>query len=581
MKLNIFAIALSAILVAGCQKDFLTRLPKDQLSDETFWSSETNVRSFAFRFYPDYFSGFGTGYTWKNYFYLGQGLNDDFSPSTPNAFPKQVPVIVSATSWSFVKVRDANLMLDRVSKMASLDAPTKNHWMGVARFFRAIAYSNLVNNFGDVQWYDKPLDITDEAALFKPRDAREVVMDNVLADLEFAAANVRPADGEKGLMVTKWVVLSFMSRYMLFEGTWQKYHKANDAKSKEYLGKAKWAAKQVMDGGGYSFSHTYRESFNSLDLASNKEIIMYRSYVTGLITHSMMSYVNTEGQSGVSKDLVEAYLCTDGLPISLSPLYQQDKKIEDVLANRDSRLIHTINPELRPNGSRGRYNNLNISTSGYCTWKFLNDDLRDKQNATSNLNDSDAPVIRYGEVLMNYAEACAELGNITQNDLDISINVLRARTKGNTVPLPPMQVQGTSAAVNGTVYDDPKRDNDVPGIIWEIRRERRTELCMEGFRLDDLRRWKKLGYLDTKARPNINRGAWIVRSEWLKPDGTSWLANITLTGPDEGYIIPSVSAAADREFNNDRVYLDPVPADQIKIFEDRNAKLAQNPGWED
>lgn len=581
MKLKIFALAVSVTLAASCQKDFLTRLPKDQLSDETFWTNETNVRSFAFRFYPDYFSGFGTGYTWRNYFYLGQGLNDDFAPTTPNAFTKQVPVSTSGTSWSFTKVRESNLMLDRVSKMTALDAPAKNHWMGIARFFRAIAYSNLVNNFGDVQYYDRPLDVTDDQELFKPRDTREFVMDKVREDLEFASANVRAADGEKGLNVTKWVVLAYMSRYMLFEGTWQKYHKKNDVKAKVYLESAKWAARQIIDGGGYSFSHNYRESFNSLDLASNKEIIMYRSYVTGMVTHSMMSYVNTEGQTGVSKDLVEAYLCTDGLPIALSPLYQQDKKMEDVLANRDSRLRHTINPELRPNGSRGRYNNLNISTSGYCTWKFLNDDLRDKQNGTSNLNDSDAPVIRYGEVLMNYAEACAELGTLTQNDLDISINVLRARSKDNGTPLPPLQVQGTSAAVNGTVYDDPNRDSEVPGIIWEIRRERRVELSMEGFRLDDLRRWARLKYVDTKARPNINRGAWIKRSEWLKPDGTSWLVNVTLTGTDEGYIIPSVSAAADREFKLDRVYLDPVPADQIKIFSDRNKTLAQNPGWED
>ncbi|WP_109695455.1 RagB/SusD family nutrient uptake outer membrane protein [Chitinophaga deserti] len=572
MKLKIFTLALAATLVAGCNKDFLTRLPKDQLTDDTFWTSETNVRAFAYRFYPDYFSGFGTGYTWRNYFYLGQGLNDDFSPTTPNAFTKQVPV--SSSGWSFTKVRDANYMLARVSAMDKLDAATKNHWVGVARFFRAIAYSNLVNSYGDVPYFDRALDVTELAELFKPRDNRTLVMDKVLEDLDFAAANVRAVDGEKGLNVTKWVVLSFMSRYMLFEGTWQKYHLNNAAKAAEYLGKAKWAAKQVIDGGGYSFSHPYRESFNALDLAGNKEIIMYRSYVTSMVTHSMMSYVNAEGQTGVSKDLVETYLCNDGLPISLSPRYQGDKTITDVLANRDLRLSQTINPELRPMGSKGRYNNLGVSTSGYATWKFLNDALRDKPNAASNTNDSDAPVIRYGEVLMNYAEACAETGNITQAELDASINVLRARAG-----VPPLQVNGTEAAVGGAVYDDPARDADVSGILWEIRRERRVELSMEGFRLDDLRRWKKLHYLDTELRPNINRGAWIKRSEWLKPNGTSWLVDVTLTGADEGYIIPSVSVLAHRKFDNARVYLDPIPSDQIKVYSDRGYKLVQNKDW--
>ncbi len=405
-------------------------------------------------------------------------------------------------------------------------------------------------------------------------------MDKVLADLEFAAANVRAVDGEKGLNVTKWVVLAFMSRYMLFEGTWQKYHHNNNAKATEYLRKSKWAAKQVMDGGGYSFSHPYRESFNSLDLATNREIIMYRSYVTAVITHSLMSYVNKEGQTGVSKDLVEAYLCSDGLPIGLSTQYQGDKKIEDVLANRDPRLPQTINPELRPNGSTGRYNNLGPSSSGYCTWKFLNDALRDKPNGISNANDSDAPVIRYGEVLMNYAEACAVLGEIgaeplTQADLDASINVLRTR-----YGMPHLQVMGNSAAVGGVAYDDPKRDNTVSGIMWEIRRERRIELAMEGFRLDDLRRWKKLPYLDMPSHPDINRGAWIKRSEWVKPAGGSWLAaEVKLTGPEEGYIIPSVSSLADRKFEHERVYLDPIPSGQIKIYSDRKYTLSQNEGW--
>ncbi len=572
MKLKILTLALTALLVAGCKKEFLTRLPKDQLVDETFWTNETNIRSFAFRFYADYFSGYGTGYTWRNYFYVGQSLNDDFSPTTPVGFTKQVPV--SSGNWSFVKVRDANYMIARVSGMQNLDAVAKNHWLGVARFFRAIAYSNLVNNYGDVPYYDRPLDITDLKELYKARDSRTFVMDKVLEDLNFAAANVKAVDGEKGLTVTKWVVLAFMSRYMLFEGTWQKYHLSNDTKAAVYLEKAKWAARQVMDGGGYSFSHSYRESFNSLDLASNKEMIMYRSYITAMVTHSMMSYVNLEAQSGVSKDLVEAYVCSDGLPITLSPLYKGDKTLTDVLADRDQRLGQTISPELRPLGSKGRYNNMGVSTSGYATRKFLNEAVRDKPSGLSNTNDSDAPVIRYGEVLMNYAEACAVLGSITQADLDASINVLRARAG-----VAALQVIGTQAAVGGAAYDDPGRDTDVSGILWEIRRERRVELSMEGFRLDDLRRWKKLNYLDTELRPNINRGAWIKRSEWVQPDGKPWLVDVTLTGADEGYIIPSVSALAHRKFDNARVYLDPIPSDQIKIYSDRGYHLDQNKDW--
>ncbi|WP_126245869.1 RagB/SusD family nutrient uptake outer membrane protein [Chitinophaga rhizosphaerae] len=577
MKRKIFALLFAATLAGGCKKEFLVRMPLDQLTDQTYWSSEENVRAFAYRFYAAYFPGFSSGYTWANYTYLGQGLNDDFSPETPNPFTKQVPN--SSSNWGFIRVRDANLMLARVQAMPNLQPAARDHWMGVARFFRAMAYYQLVNDYGDVQWYDRTIDIVEEKELFKPRDARTVVMDHMQEDLEYAAAKIRAEDGATGLNVTKWVALAFMSRIMLFEGTWQKYQAANNDKSKKYLEAAKWAANEIITKGNFSFSHGYRLSFNSLDLASNKEMIMYRSYMPGLLTHSMMSYVNTDAQVGPSKNLVESYLCKDGLPIGLSPLYKGDKTIADVLTDRDPRLRQTVAPALRPNGSKGRFNNYATSSSGYAHHKFLNEEIATLPNGTSNLNDTDAPVIRYGEVLMNYAEACAELGTLSQADLDKSINILRARPVDNANPLPPLQVVGGQPAVNGVAYDDPARDPGVPALIWEIRRERRVELSMEGFRLDDLRRWKKMGYADTRANSDINRGAWIKRSEWEKAGGGSWLVNITLTGADEGYIIPSVSANADRIFDNERVYLTPIPADQIKIFSDKGYELKQNPLW--
>ncbi|WP_423736844.1 RagB/SusD family nutrient uptake outer membrane protein [Chitinophaga caseinilytica] len=577
MKIKIFALLIAASMAGGCGKDFLRRMPLDQLTDQTYWTTEENVRAFAYRFYPVYFSGFNSGFAWSNYTYLGQGLNDDFAPETPNPFTKQIPT--TSTNWGFTRVRDANLMLARVQGMANLQPATREHWMGVARLFRAMAYYQLVNDYGDVQWYDRPLDIIEEKELFKPRDTRTIVMDHLQEDLEFAAAKIRESDGAKGLNVTKWVALAYMSRIMLFEGTWQKYHANNAEKSKKYLEAAKWAANEVITKGGFEFSHGYRESFNSLDLASNKEMIMYRSYVTGVLTHSMMSYVNTDAQVGPSKNLVESYLCKDGLPIGLSPQYKGDKTMADVLTDRDPRLGHTVAPALRPTGSKGRFNNYATSTSGYAHHKFLNEAIAGLPNGTSNQNDTDAPVVRLGEVMVNYAEACAELGTLTQADLDKSINKLRARPVNNANPLPPLQVLGGQPAVNGVAYDDPARDPAVPALIWEIRRERRVELSMEGFRLDDLRRWKKMGYADTRANSDINRGAWIKRSEWEKAGGGSWLVNITLTGTDEGYIIPSVSANADRIFDNERVYLTPIPADQIKIFSDKGYELKQNPLW--
>lgn len=582
MKSKIYILVLLAWLGTGCSKEFLDRGPLDQESDNIYWSNEKNVRTFAYGFYTTYFVGYGTGFAFGDYFYQGQSLNDDFAPTSPPQFNKIIPA--NGGGWSFTNVRKANIMLNRVQNMSSLDDATKKHWMGIARFFRGMAYYRLVKAFGDVPWYGYAMDVSEEAQLYKPRDPRTLVMDSVLLDFKYAAENVRAVDGEKGLNVSKWVVEAYMSRIFLFEGTWQKYHLQNDAKSKEYLRAAKDAANDVITNGGYSFNLTYRESFNNLDLTKDNGIIMYRRYATGLITHSLNSYVNGEGQTGPNKNLMEAYLCTDGKPVGTSAVYQGDKTNDKVRANRDPRLLGTFNPELRPPGSNNRYNKLGTSTTGYCTWKFLNDAIRDLPEGNSSVNPTHAPVIRLGEVMVNYAEAVTELGELTQADLDKSINKLRQRPSGTDPKLPNLEVVGGLPAVAGVVYTDPKRDITVSEILWEIRRERRVEITMEGLRLDDLRRWKKLAYVNTKTNTDLNRGCWINRTEWAKVPTGSWLSNVTLEGGgNEGYIIPAPNPLTDRVFTegsaDNKWYLDPLPLDQIKLYKDKNVDLLQNPGW--
>ena len=563
MKIKIFsALLVTLVFFGGCKKEFLERFPQDQLVDETYWSTETNVRTFAWGFYPAYFSGYGSGFTWGKFF-SGQSLNDDFAPSSPAAFPQVVPA--SGGGWTFAWVRKANIFINRIQTVPMEDE-AKNHWTGIGRFFRALEYTDLVQTFGDVPWYGRELTDADED-LYKPRDPRTLVMDSVLKDFQYAAENVRASDGVAGLHVNKYVVLALMSRAFLYEGTFLKYHNINLAKSTEYLEAAKWAADQVIGSGKYSIADDFRSVFNSANLAGKKEVILYRQYETGILTHSLHSYVNKEPQTGVSKDGIDAFLASDGLPIAVSPLYQGDKTITDVMANRDQRLIQTVVQELRLNGYVSNY-----STSGYSVRKFFNDAMKDAPEGSSNLNITDAPVIRYGEVLLNYAEAAAELGNLTQEDLDKSINKLRDRPG---IAMPHLEVIGGQPAVNGVVYDDPERDPTVPSLIWEIRRERRTELMFEGFRLDDLKRWKKLEYTSTPDS-DINRGAWIVRAEWpnLNPD-----IKIENDAP-EGYIIPAWRPETQRIFSDPKVYLNPLPLDQIKLYLDAGVTLEQNPGWQ-
>src|SRR5699024_9457392 len=171
--------------------------------------------------------------------------------------------------------------------------------------------------------------------------------------------------------------------------------------------------------------------------------------------------------------------------------------------------------------------------------------------------------------ILNYAEATYELGELTNSDLDKSINVLRSRTG---IDMPPLQVSGEQAMVNGQVITDPDRDPNVSGILWEIRRERRVELMMEGVRLDDLKRWKKLEYVDTIDNPDINRGAWISLDDY--PEANVYIEG----GNNEGYIVPASEQQAQRRFDDERVYLSPLPLDQITLFKNHGVDLEQNPG---
>lgn len=508
-------IYLLVILVAvvSCKKDFLDKPPLDQLSDETFWTSESNARTAAFGFYSSYFVGYSSGFSPSPYYdgHYDKALSDDFAAVTPVEYIKQVPA--TGGGWTFshtstrpASIRRSNQFIDKVENMdisAEMTEEAKAHWLGVGRFFRGYEYSLLVQRFGDVPWFDKVLDENDSEALYRPRDSREFVMDKVLADFKYAVEKVRLDGGKEKLTVNKDVVLGYMSRMFLFEGTWQKYHMNNPEKAKEYLEAAQWAANELISSGRYSLGN-YREVFTSVDLSSNPEIILYRQYSPGILTHSVMSYNNKEPQkNAANKNLIDTYLASDGLPIGMSPLYKGDKGIQNTMANRDGRIKETfVSSKLLLSGESSA-----AAVTGFSTHKFKNESLAEDPTSSNALNITDAPVIRYGEVLVNYAEAAAELATVggpafSNKDLNKSINVLRDRSG---VELPHLEVSANQSMVGGVIYDDPKRDPSVSSILWEVRRERRVELVYEGFRYDDLRRWKKLEYTDTEENPFFNK----------------------------------------------------------------------------
>ncbi len=556
MKKYAIFFAATTFLFASCD-DFLTREPMDQMTDETYWSSEGSVRAFAYGLYAK-FTGYGNGGALGAFY--NQTMSDDIAARDFAQFDQSVP----ATSglWSFSNIRKANVLIDRVSEMSMIDEATRNHWTGVGRFFRALCYYELVQNYGGVPWVETEVMPEDEEILYKARDSREVVMDNVLADLQYAIENLREDDGAN--RVNKDCAYALLSRVALFEGTFRKYHGLSD--SDKFLQASKDASAAIINSGRYSLHATYVENYNSKDLSGNEEMILFKKYENSVLTHGTMGYlVSSTTIHGLTKNAVESYSCVDGVPGPLSSLYQGDGSLETVIANRDKRLKQTIDtttyvfPGYDPTGTG------TSATTGYKTYKFVNFDL-DKSEWLSPSNTTDCPLFWLSEVMVNYAEACAELDAagkyaMTQADLDMSVNMLRT-THGEIEPLQLLGKQQAGTTSFG-VINDPKNTDGVSSLIYEIRRERRVELMLDGFRFWDLMRWKLGKYLDTTKNPDIFKGV--------------NTANIDLAGNEtviveDGYVVPYQK---ERAFDEGKHYLKPIPSKQIIL----NPQLEQNPGW--
>lgn len=623
MKKNLIYIGLLATLsFFGCE-DYLDKEPLDKLTNENFWVNETSLRSYAQDFYSSYFTGYAQDYRVFGGYFSGDSYNDDFLltsatgtdraqrfyfPSSNTAAPN------NNTVWKkqYEMARKANVMLENIPKM-KIEESAKQHWTGIARFFRAIAHSTLVKEFGDVPFYEVAPSPNELDLLYKDRDPRTFVVDKILEDFDYAVDHVRADDGM--LQINKHVVGAFMSRWMLFHGTWLKYHgtsvagagsAADNAIVKRYLDGAIKGANAVIQSGKFGIGNTYNALFSSESLAGNPEIVFYREYVTGLLCNALMAYNAREDQvlGGVAKDLIDSYLCLDGLPVAQSPLYKgkDDPSIQNAFADRDPRLYDSFVDSLRIMNS-----GLHSATSptGYVSKKFLNEKwLADNEPyITGLLSPADAPIIRYAEVLLNYVEARYEVSRIggeafTQADLDISINQIRKRalTKWGESPtvtrtMPSITLAGNKISVNGVVIEDPKRDPDVDPVLWEIRRERRIELALEGRRNEDLNRWGKYEYLNTHKAgtpSDIVLGAWIDIADYPGISDAVKLYNPNGNSEKEGYIMfyyYSGDKTAERVFikgdkNSERNYLRAVPLTEINKYTDAGYTLSQNPGWE-
>lgn len=607
-KYILIVLAVVAIGVAGC-KDFLERPSLTTMDDGNYWTSENNLRLFANGFYSNYFVGYNSSWTTDYAPLLGYNFADDFTSSGKQAgFETQAPASRGSISeaaawlttyagptWDFAWVRKANLFLNRIEGMKKgyINDEVYKHWSSVARFFRGYEYSRLVSVFGDVPYYGRVIKDSELDLLYKDRDSRTMVMDSVYADFSYVLDNMRLSDGNAQYL-NRYIAAGFISRFMLFEGTWQKYHLNNNEKAKKYLELAVRAGDLVISSGKWSFTSDFRSLFGSQDLAANKEVIMYRHYDAALgVTHSIASYSNLyESQSqSANLALAKAFVCNDGKPYKLSSVPNADKlDIKDMVATRDPRFEATFWDSPKKESSTLLYADKFIDRSGPKLYPGPYPAMYG-----SNTNTNDAPVMRLAEVVLNWIEAKAELATmggtaVTQADIDASINAIRSRPLDATAIA--KGIQKTAPLSLTALPDDPDRDQDVPALIWEIRRERRMEFVFEHSRLLDIKRWKKIDYMNGTTHPDNLLGLWVnfqsEYPEWLiagkvgklkvkKADGTVVTYNGTNGADMVGYYIPE--NVSDRDAFTDRVYMAPVGNTQISEYLDKGYTLTQTPGW--
>lgn len=554
MKYLIQSILVAVTLLTVSCNDYLDRFPKDSFSEPTFFKTENDLIYYANQFYGSL---------------PVQRMDND--NNSDNMVPQNINTFLAGTytvpgsgggwaSGDWANIRSCNYFLEHYSRA---ETSFKERYAGEVRFFRALFYWYKVVNFGDVPLLLKALDDNSEE-LYGPREKREKVMDEVvLEDLKFAVANLPEKNQAAAGRLHKDAARALMSRICLWEGTYRKYRNIEGADT--YLDACVKASEELMDAGYdiYSTGNTdedYRNLFIQKDLRSNPEAIFYRAYITDKNTHNYTRQAS-ENNTGMSKDFVDSYLfLDDGKPIGLTSHPYDDSTPAKECEGRDPRYTQTIStpgfimtlPDLAVNLPA-------IGTSrtstGYWNIKGRSSDLA---QFNADKSDLDLFIFRYAEVLLNYAEAKYELtGSLTIAELDKSINLIRDR-----VGMPHLTTN-PDADPNAVNYG-----YTVAPLLYEIRRERRIELVGEGFRFNDIIRWKAGKLIEGVKTIRGMKLTDELRSQYADP---SSLNNIAVD--DDYYIIVYPSIATTRKWN-DKSYLYPLPTDE----KDR-CHYEQNPGW--
>ena len=563
MKKNIHIILMSAaLMLTSCNDSFLDRIPHDALTDANYWQTETHLSSVA-----NTFTSSLSGKDWLN---KTEIMADSAPWSVTTAwrtigggyFTSDASQINSVWSAAFTGIGRTNYFLNNYQRATGVKEEVRERYAAEAYFYRAYNYWILTSLFGDVPLVTSELNV-ESPDVFRGRDARKDVIDRITKDLEdhYKALPEYVAAGSSDFgRVSQCAALALLSRIYLYNGRYE------DAVS---------ACERAMSSTYYKLYSTghpdvdYVNLFNYTGRASrnpaNKETLIAFVYNYDLGESSRTSHdlsrecwvPNDYARFTPTASMIECYLTKDGKiwdPNSAT-------SYEDVFKDRDPRMTQSIlAPGTKWEGGESgdmlstdktvftypKFDNSKdgcMSYTGYYMRKYVEPStVKDVGH-----DDNDIVLIRYAEVLLNYAEAKEQLGTLTQSDIDKTINLLRDRV--------------------GMVH---LKLSEIPAgsdIRTEIRRERRVELFFEGHRYFDIIRWKQgeilgedlLGVRKDYLDPARLKEGIIGNLKWKTVNGKEYLV-----------------LESGRTFDPEKNYLLPVPFTQMQL----NPQLApNNPGW--
>lgn len=596
LSFSVSGLLTLSLLAGGLSSCNMDLYPEDQLSTATYFTSETALQQYSNYFYrmmPD-----------PETMYAEEG--EHFVAPVPNELIRGIRDIHSGEAyWSkdtWRNLRKVNYLLENANQCTDVSA--RNHYRGVAYFFRAYFYFDMLRHFGAVPWYDKSINADDEEALKKPRDSREIIIRHIVEDLDSAYV-LLPSIKTTG-EVNAYTALALKSRACLFEGTFRKYHAGTvfNGAGNIYSEQLPWdellqlaadASLQLMQEGGYSLYSTgaepYRNLFATL-VPRDEEVIWARYYSKDLdIKHNAQGW-SVARQTGFTKRHADLYLMKDGTRFTDIPDFDTITYI-DVFTNRDPRMAQTIHaPGYIQMGADKSYPvNLQMSYTGYKYIKYIMEPSYNNWDGSVCV----MPIFRLAEIYLNYAEAKAELGTLTQSDLDMSVNLLRDRVGMAHLDMAVANANPDASLtnVNGYGFSSPMLiAHPNKGVLLEIRRERMVETPLEGLHLWDILRWRE-GHLFTLDRKGLyfpgegkydltgDGKANILLSPTKKSGGIGVTClvfdqDITLSNGTSGNMMAYKDMILQWDENKD--YLWPIPiTDRTMTM----GALTQNPGWID